>query len=194
MSAIETRHELSYQERLDALRETKLRQTQEKIDYIGAMDHDDWAVVLPPPDRRKVAHVLSSSGVPITDVLLDGIAIESNHWVLVRDPLGEYETRSLLCTDPTVEAAQVATWFVRRWPVETTFEEARRHLGVETQRQWSDPAIARTTPLLMGLFSWITVLAHALHSAGRPVTARPSAWYAKSLPTFSDTKWSIEMI
>jgi hypothetical protein len=108
-------------------------------------------------------------------------------WVLVRDPLGEYETRSLLCTDPTVEAAQVATWFVRRWPVETTFEEARRHLGVETQRQWSDPAIARTTPLLMGLFSWITVLAHALHAAGRPVTARPSAWYAKSLPTFSDT-------
>ncbi len=79
MSAIETRHELSYQERLDALRETKLRQTQEKIDCIGAMDHDDWAVVLPPPDRRKVVHVLSSSGVPITDVLLDGIAIESNH-------------------------------------------------------------------------------------------------------------------
>ena len=37
-------------------------------------------------------------------------------------------------------------WFVRRWSVEVTFAEVRRHLGVETQRQWSDKAIARTTP------------------------------------------------
>jgi hypothetical protein len=45
-----------------------------------------------------------------------------------------------------------------RWNVEVTFDESRRHLGVETQRQWSDPvvsdrAIARTTPVLLGLFS-----------------------------------------
>lgn len=107
-------------------------------------------------------------------------------WVLVRDPLDEYETVCLLCTDPTVAPNQIVEWFVMRWQVEVTFEEARRHLGVETQRQWSDKAIARTTPLLLGLFSWITLVAHAFHLSGHPVAVRQSAWYAKPRPTFSD--------
>jgi hypothetical protein len=107
-------------------------------------------------------------------------------WVLIRDPQGEYETVALLSTDQAVAPPQIVEWFVMRWQVEVTFEEARRHLGVETQRQWSDQAIARTTPLLLGLFSWVTLAAHALHSSGHPVVARQSAWYAKSLPTFSD--------
>lgn len=107
-------------------------------------------------------------------------------WVLVRDPLGEYETTCLLCTDQTVAPFQIVEWFVMRWQVEVTYEEARRHLGVETQRQWSDKAIARTTPALLGLFAWITLVAHGFHSSGQPVVVRQSAWYAKSLPTFSD--------
>jgi hypothetical protein len=107
-------------------------------------------------------------------------------WVLIRDPLGEYETACLLCTNQTVAPNQMVEWFVMRWQVEVTFEEARRHLGVETQRQWSDKAIARTTPLLLGLFSWITLVAHAFHSSGHPVAVRQSAWYTKTLPTFSD--------
>jgi len=107
-------------------------------------------------------------------------------WVLIRDPQGEYETVCLLCTDPTVAPQQIVEWFVLRWQVEVTFEEARRHLGVETQRQWSDKAIARTTPLLLGLFTWITLVAHAFHSSGQPIVARRSAWYAKPAPTFSD--------
>jgi hypothetical protein len=107
-------------------------------------------------------------------------------WVLVRDPQGEYETVCLLCTDQSVAPIQIVEWFVMRWQVEVTFEEARRHLGVETQRQWSDKAIARTTPLLLGLFSWITLVAHAFHSSGHPVAVRQSAWYTKTRPTFSD--------
>jgi hypothetical protein len=107
-------------------------------------------------------------------------------WVLIRDPLGKYETVCLLCTDQSVAPNQIVEWFVMRWQVEVTFEEARRHLGVETQRQWSDKAIARTTPLLLGLFSWITLVAHAFHSSGHPVAVRQSAWYTKTLPTFSD--------
>ncbi len=83
-------------------------------------------------------------------------------WVLVRDPQGEYPPVGLLCTDPTDVPLSIVEWFVQRWQLEVTFEEARRHLGVETQRQWSDKAIARTTPLLLGLFSWVTLLAHAL--------------------------------
>jgi hypothetical protein len=107
-------------------------------------------------------------------------------WVLVRDPLGEYKTICLLCTDQTIAPLQIVEWFVMRWQVEVTYEEARRHLGVETQRQWSDKAIARTTPALLGLFAWITLVAHLFHLSGQPVVVRQSAWYTKALPTFSD--------
>ena len=66
-----------------------------------------------------------------------------------------------------------------------TFREVRTHLGVETQRQWSDKAIARTSPLLLGLFSLITVLAHHSTVRGR-LPIRQAAWYTKALPTFAD--------
>jgi hypothetical protein len=107
-------------------------------------------------------------------------------WVLVRDPQGDYDPVGLLCTDPVSEPLSVVTWFVQRWQLEVTFEEARRHLGVETQRQWSDKAIARTTPLLLGLFSWITLVAHALYTAYPLSAPRQAIWYPKPLPTFSD--------
>ncbi len=80
---------------------------------------------------------------------------------------------------------QILQWFVRRWQIEVTFEEVRTHLGVETQRQWSDQAIARTTPTLLGLFSLITLLAHHLQQQ-HPFKVRQAAWYSKPLPTFSD--------
>lgn len=77
------------------------------------------------------------------------------------------------------------TWFVRRWQVEVTFQEARAHLGVETQRQWSDKAIARTTPCLLALFSIVTLLATRLPARERRQVAA-TAWYPKPQPTFSD--------
>ena len=70
--------------------------------------------------------------------------------VLVRDPQGEFKTQALLCTDLSARPEQILRWFVMRWQMETTFQEARRHLGVETQRQWSELAIRRTTPALLG--------------------------------------------
>jgi hypothetical protein len=80
---------------------------------------------------------------------------------------------------------QILAWFILRWCLETTFEEARAHLGLETQRQWSTLAIQRTTPLLLGLFSFITLLTHRfLIDDSCPV--RTAAWYAKPAPTFSD--------
>ena len=106
-------------------------------------------------------------------------------WVLVRDPQQCYESIALLCTNPTYSPEQILAWFVRRWSIEVTFEEARAHLGVETQRQWSDLAILRTTPALLGLFSWVTLLAHHLYQTQAPSTQQ-SAWYAKPLPTFAD--------
>lgn len=114
-----------------------------------------------------------------------GIAPVPLRWVVVRDPLGKVELQSFFCTLPTAMPLQILAWFILRWCLETTFEEARAHLGLETQRQWSTLAIQRTTPLLLGLFSFITLLTNRLLTADAcPV--RTAAWYAKPAPTFSD--------
>jgi hypothetical protein len=115
-----------------------------------------------------------------------GLPVVPIRWVLLRDPRARFEPQALLCTDPARDPLQIVRWFVRRWQVEVTFREARDHLGVETQRQWSDRAIARTTPCLLALFSLVTLLAaHLGHRARLRVSA--SAWYRKKRPTFSDT-------
>lgn len=72
-----------------------------------------------------------------------------------------------------------------RWSVETTFEEGREHLGWETQRQWSDWAIERTTPCLLGLFSRVVLLTHKLQPYGKAPTLT-AAWRSKPKATFSD--------
>jgi hypothetical protein len=106
-------------------------------------------------------------------------------WVLIRDPKGKFKSRALLCTDLSATPLQIVKWFVLRWRVEVTFQEARAHLGVETQRQWSDLAIARITPALLGLFSLVTLLADQATRRGK-LPVRQAAWYIKPLPTFSD--------
>ena len=106
-------------------------------------------------------------------------------WVLIRDPLARFDPLALLCTDLQQAPDQILAWFVQRWQVEVTFQQVRAHIGFETQRQWSDLAIARTSPILLGLFSLITVLANSLASGGQlPISS--SSWYRKSLPTFAD--------
>jgi hypothetical protein len=114
-----------------------------------------------------------------------GLPVVPIRWILVRDPLGKFKSQALLCTNQEYQSQQILEWFVRRWQIEVTFEEVRRHLGMETQRQWSDLAIARTTPLILGLFSLVTLLAHHLQ-ANFTWTTRQTSWYVKSLPTFSD--------
>src|SRR3954451_16594541 len=88
-------------------------------------------------------------------------------WVLTRDPTGRAEPRVFVCSDPAQSARQILTWYAMRWAVEPTFQEARRHLGFETQRQWSDLAIHRTTPVLLGLFSLVTLWAADLARTGK---------------------------
>jgi DDE superfamily endonuclease len=107
-------------------------------------------------------------------------------WVLVRDPEGKFSTHALLSTKVEAEPVQILQWFVRRWAVEVTFEEVRAHLGVETQRQWSEKAIARTTPCLLGLYSLTALLAASLLKE-QELPIRRAAWYAKQSATFSDT-------
>ena len=115
-----------------------------------------------------------------------GLPIVPLRWVLIRDPSGRLEPQALLSTDRAVLPRQIVEWFVLRWQLEVTFEEARAHLGIETQRQWSDLAILRTTPALLGLFSLVTLFAHQLLQ-GQALPVRQAAWYIKPLPTFVDT-------
>jgi hypothetical protein len=106
-------------------------------------------------------------------------------WVLTRDPSGQLEPGAYFSTRPGDDAASIVAGFVKRWPIEVTFEETRAHLGVETQRQWSDTAIEREMPCLLGLYSVVALLGEALHRAS-PITIRAAAWYAKGEATFSD--------
>ena len=107
-------------------------------------------------------------------------------WVLVVNAEGDPEPAAFFCTCPACEPHGIVTALVLRWNVEVTFEESRRHLGVETQRQWSDLAIARTTPVLFGLFSLVCLMAQRLTAAGATLAPRTTAWYAKTEATFSD--------
>lgn len=121
-----------------------------------------------------------------------GMAPVAIRWVLVRDPKGQLAAKGFLSTDLALSALDILSFFVRRWRVEVTFEEVRRHLGVETQRQWSALAILRTTPCLMGLFSLITLMADVL-ARQRGLSVRGASWYAKEEPTFSDALASVRL-
>jgi hypothetical protein len=106
-------------------------------------------------------------------------------YVLVCDPEGQLRMEAFFCTDLQAMPAQILAWVVMRWSVEVTFKEVRAHLGVETQRQWSDHAIARTTPVLLALFSLVTLAALRLSQSG-PIRVQATAWYHKAAPTFAD--------
>ena len=110
----------------------------------------------PGPDSG-VSTVEITSGVAIW--YTGGKPLVPMRWVIVRDPTGRVGARALLCTDTEAEPLRILQWYKLRWQVEVTFEELRAHMGVETQRQWSDRAIARTAPALFGLFSLVTLAA-----------------------------------
>jgi hypothetical protein len=106
-------------------------------------------------------------------------------WVLIRDPHERFTPHALLSTNLDHTPEQLLSWFVRRWTIEGTCEEARAHLGMATQRQWHDRAIARATPALLSLYSIMTLTAHLLIDKGA-TCVRSTAWYSKPHPTFAD--------
>jgi hypothetical protein len=131
--------------------------------------------------QRKKMWVFSRTALWYTP----GLPPVDIRYVLVCDPEGKLRMEAFFCTDLQAPPEQILAWVVMRWSVEVTFEEGRAYLGWETQRQWSDQAIARTTPVLMALYSLITVLALQVSQGGQiPVSV--AAWYHKAEPTFSD--------
>lgn len=125
---------------------------------------------------RSATAVWYHSGKPVVPI----------RWVLIRDPEGTFRPQALLSTKVDAEPEQIVRWFIARWPVEVTFEEARAHVGIETQRQWNDKAIGRTTPALFGLYSLVTLMAEKLIGS-EAISVRTAAWYKKETATFSDT-------
>jgi hypothetical protein len=131
--------------------------------------------------EKRTVEVVSATAVWYST----GLPAVPLRWVLIRDPQEEFSTQALLCTDLEMEPARIISWFVRRWQIEVTFQEVRQRLGFETQRQWSELAIRRTAPALLGLFSLVALIAH--RQRGQiPNAVRRVAWYDKRHPTFSD--------
>lgn len=106
-------------------------------------------------------------------------------WVLVRDPDGQRDTVAFFSTDVHQSARSIIATFVKRWTIEVTFEIGRAHLGIETQRQWSDKAIERTTPALFGIFSIVVLMVHALYP-DEELPLPQAAWYPKAHASFHD--------
>ena len=130
---------------------------------------------------KRTLHIVSGTAVWYHS----GLPPVPIRWLLLKEPNGLFPPQALLSTDPTITPQQMLTFFIQRWTVETTFEQARAHLGMETQRQWNDQAIARSTPLVLALFAMVALLAHTLQEK-TVCSVRQTAWYRKTKPTFSD--------
>jgi DDE superfamily endonuclease len=147
--------------------------------------HTEWQTLTVPWYGGQTHTVELATGTAVW--YHKGLPLVTIRWVLLRDPQKQFPPQGLLCTDVAITPTQIVAWFVSRWPMEVTFHEVRAHLGVETQRQWSDLAILRTTPTLLGLFSLVTLFAHGLLTGEQAFPIRQAAWYSKTLPTFADT-------
>jgi hypothetical protein len=131
--------------------------------------------------RERVVHLVSATAV-LYHSSMPALPIR---WILVRDPQEAFEPQALLCTDLRVDPLQILEWFVLRWRLEVTWQEARAHLGLETERQWKARAIARTTPTLLWLFSLVTLWAGQV-AQEHALPIRQAMWYRKVQPTFAD--------
>lgn len=128
------------------------------------------------------------TGTAVWDV--DGYPPLPLRWVLVIDPTGVHPPTALFSTSLLLSAPQIVELYVARWSLEVTFEEARAHLGIQSQRQWSKAATTRTTPVLFALFSLVCLMANRLHAL-TPLVPHTTAWYAKPELTFSDLLWAV---
>jgi len=115
-------------------------------------------------------------------------------WVLTRDPVTG-EVAGILCTDPETKETDAIKYFIRRWSIETTFQEVRRHLKFETLRTWSDQGIERVSPALMCSYSIICLIAsQALKDNKEDLNPIQSAWYQKNHVTFSDVHAYVKLL
>ena len=106
-------------------------------------------------------------------------------WVVVRDPDGGRRDEAFFATDVAMSPQAIVESFVRRWSIETTFQEARAYLGLETLRNRTANAVRRSVPMLLALYSFIVVW-FARHVRCPEACVRRTPWYPKRHVTFSD--------
>ena len=139
--------------------------------------------------EKRIARVLSNTCMWGAD----GATPIPIRWILVADPTGKLNPLPLMSTDPLMTPERMIELFVDRWGLEVTFEETREHLGVETQRQWSDRAIARSTPVLMGLYSCVCLMANRLGQVDL-LKIETTAWHQKERVAFSDMLRAVRIV
>ena len=139
--------------------------------------------------EKRIARVLSNTCMWGAD----GATPIPIRWILVADPTGKLDPLPLMSTDPLMTLERMIELFVDRWGLEVTFEETREHLGVETQRQWSDRAIARSTPVLMGLYSCVCLMANRLGQVDL-LKIETTAWHQKERVAFSDMLRAVRIV
>lgn len=114
-----------------------------------------------------------------------GLGAKTVRWVVVRDPAGACRDEIFFTTAPDLTPVEIVEMIVRRWSLETTFQEMREHLGLETLRNWSRTAVGRSVPLLLSVYSLIVVWFSL--EVDEPAGCRLSRpWYEKQHTTFSD--------
>jgi hypothetical protein len=130
-------------------------------------------------ERRRVEIVTGSgwwyqSGRPLVLV----------RWVFVRDRTGTHRDEYFFTTDVTMSPQAVIETYTGRWSIETTFQEARSYLGLETTRGWSRNTVLRAEPSLFALYTVVAWLYAELPARYRRV--RAVDWLGKRDVTFSD--------
>ena len=122
-----------------------------------------------------------------------GAGVVPIRWVFVRDIQGTHRDEYFYTTDTSLTGQQMVSWFTARWPIETTFQEVRAHLGFETPRQHVAQSVLRTAPCLLGLFS-VVCLIFAEHTQRHRIHIRQTPWYVKAEPTFSDVMATVRRL
>jgi hypothetical protein len=105
-------------------------------------------------------------------------------WVFVRDLSGTHREEYFFTTDVTMSVQEVIETYAARWNEETTFQEMRSYLGLETTRGWKEKTVLRAAPCLFGLYTLVACLYSQLPR--RYARVRAVDWAGKEDVTFSD--------
>jgi hypothetical protein len=112
-----------------------------------------------------------------------GQGLVALRWVFVRDDSGTHRDEYFYSTDPSLAPETIIALYTGRWNIETTFQELRAHLGLESTRGWCRRTVLRAAPCLFGLYTLVTLLFVSLPPDQRTGSV---GWPGKATVTFSD--------
>jgi DDE superfamily endonuclease len=113
-----------------------------------------------------------------------GEALVEVRWVYVHDRTGTHRDEYFFTTDITMRPQQVVEWYTQRWSIETTFQECREYLKLESTKGYGQQTVLRFTPCLFGLYTMVVLLYLQLPRPSRALST--VLWRGKSTVTFSD--------